>query len=321
MKTRLHACRFLSLAVLVPVLLSIVVGSGCAGLGTPVPACAATVSTPDSPRVALLVFENQRYEDTLNNPANIPYLKSLIAQGGLATNFLANTHPSIGNYFEFTVGKTISNDLFFTGQVTDENLVQELCEKGISWKGYFENIPQAGYLGDRAVPYAKTHNPFAYMSQVIHSDEQRAKMVPFGELATDIQNHTLPQFIYLMGNQFNNMHDCAGNVDQATCPNSVRLAQGDAWSQQNIDPLLKDPDFAKNGILIVTWDESFDKDFRGGGGHIITFMVGANIKPGFQSVTAYAHQNILRFISDRLGIAPPGDAATANDMSEFLVGH
>jgi phosphatidylinositol-3-phosphatase len=157
---------------------------------------------------------------------------------------------------------------------------------------------------------------------VIHSDEQKNKLVPFEQLAADMQAGTLPQFIYLMGNQFHNMHDCEGVTDQATCPNNdVRIAQGDAWLQQVIPPLLNDPNFAKNGILLVTWDESVDTDLRNTGGHIVTFMVGPNIKKGFQSTTSYAHQNLLRFMSDRLGIAPPGDAANAADMSEFLVGH
>jgi phosphatidylinositol-3-phosphatase len=321
MKIRSNACRFFSLIVLVPVLMSVVVGSGCAGLGQPQPPCAATVSTADSPKIALVIFENQRYENMLNNPI-APFINSLIAQGGLATNYFANTHPSIGNYFELTVGNTISNDLFFTGQVDNVNIASEMCAAGISWKGYFENIPSVGYLGDRAVPYAKTHNPFAYFTNVIHSDEQRQKLVSLDQFTTDLQNGTLPQFIYLMGNQFHNMHDCEGVTDQVNCPNNdVRIAQGDAWLQQVIPPLLNDPGFAKNGVLLVTWDESVDTDVRNVGGHIVTLMVGANIKKGFQSTTFYQHQNLLRFMSDRLGIPAPGDAAGAADMSEFLVGH
>jgi phosphatidylinositol-3-phosphatase len=312
--------RALFLVLLVPVLFSVVVGSGCVGVGAPQPPCAAIVSTPDSPRIALVALENQRYEPTINNP-NMPYLTSLINQGGLATNYFANTHPSIGNYFEFTVGKVISNDLFFTGQVDDENIATEMCNAGISWKGYFDSYPSVGYLGDRAVPYAKTHNPFAYFNNVIHSEEQRAKLVPFEQLATDMANHTLPQFIYIMGNQFHDMHDCPPDVPQGTCTNDIRIASGDQWLQQNVDPLLKDPDFSKNGILIVTFDESFDQDFRNGGGRIITFMFGNSIKPGFQSTTFYQHQSLLRFMTDRLGIPAPNDAATAPDMSEFLVGH
>jgi hypothetical protein len=34
----------------------------------------------------------------------MPYLQSLIAKGGLATNYFANFHPSIGNYFELIIG-------------------------------------------------------------------------------------------------------------------------------------------------------------------------------------------------------------------------
>ena len=44
---------------------------------------------------------------------NMPYLQSLIAKGGLATNYFANFHPSIGNYFELIIG-----DLAVAGQIS-----------------------------------------------------------------------------------------------------------------------------------------------------------------------------------------------------------
>ena len=40
----------------------------------------------------------------------MPYLNSLASQYDLATQYFANTHPSIGNYFMLTTGQPITFD-------------------------------------------------------------------------------------------------------------------------------------------------------------------------------------------------------------------
>ena len=44
----------------------------------------------------------------------MPYLNSLASQYTLLTGMYANTHPSIGNYFELTTGNIVTNDDHFT---------------------------------------------------------------------------------------------------------------------------------------------------------------------------------------------------------------
>ena len=59
------------------------------------------------------MLENASYSDVIG-AASMPYLNSLAQKYALATNYYANTHPSIGNYFMLT-----------TGQIADERrLVQ-----------------------------------------------------------------------------------------------------------------------------------------------------------------------------------------------------
>src|SRR6266850_4727710 len=53
--------------------------------------------------VFIVVEENTDYADVIGNSA-MPYLNGLAQQYGLATQYYANTHPSIGNYFMMTVG-------------------------------------------------------------------------------------------------------------------------------------------------------------------------------------------------------------------------
>src|SRR3982750_68811 len=70
--------------------------------------------------VVLLVEENHNYSDVIGNSA-MPYLNSLATNYGLATQYYADTHPSIGNYFMLTVGELITNDDSFSGIVSDDN--------------------------------------------------------------------------------------------------------------------------------------------------------------------------------------------------------
>src|SRR2546422_1253198 len=49
--------------------------------------------------VFILVEENHDYADVIGNPA-MPYLNRLAKEYGLATQYYANTHPSIGNRSE-----------------------------------------------------------------------------------------------------------------------------------------------------------------------------------------------------------------------------
>ena len=56
---------------------------------------------PASHHVIVVVEENHDYSQVIGSSA-MPYLNSLANQYGLATQYYANTHPSIGNYFMMT---------------------------------------------------------------------------------------------------------------------------------------------------------------------------------------------------------------------------
>jgi phosphatidylinositol-3-phosphatase len=77
----------------------------------------------------------------------MPYLNGLAQQYGLATSYCANTHPSIGNYFELTTGQIITNYVAYSGTVNADNVVRHLLSAGKTWKAYAESLPNVGYTG------------------------------------------------------------------------------------------------------------------------------------------------------------------------------
>ena len=77
--------------------------------------------------------------------------------------------------------------------------------------------------------------------------------------------------------------------------------------------------FQADGLLILTFDESFFNDTENGGGHVATLIISSKAKPGFKSTTFYQHQSLLKLMLQSLGVSSfPGAAASAPEMSEFF---
>jgi uncharacterized protein YjdB len=268
---------------------------------------AITVTPPGTSQfghVFVVTEENTDYSSVTSS--SMPYLTGLAAQYGLATQYYAVTHPSIGNYFELATGQILTND---DGSSTIENvpnIVRSLVAAGKTWKSYAEDIPNACYLGGDTGNYARKHNIFPLLSDVANDPTgQGCNNVPFTQFATDLANGTLPTFSNIVPNLCNDAHDCS-------------LSTADSWLQTNIAPLIASPVFQQDGLLIIVFDES-GGDNTLGGGRVYWAAISPKSKRGYQSTTTYQHQSTLRLILKGLGVTVyPGDAATAPDMSEFF---
>jgi acid phosphatase len=259
---------------------------------------------PRAGHVFIVTEENNDYASVIGSSA-MPYLNSLAQQYGLATQYYANTHPSIGNYFMLGTGQIITNNDSYSTIVTVDNVVRRLLAAGKTWKSYAEDIPSVGYTGGDVGGYARKHNTFALLSDVVNDSTQRRNLVPFTRFATDLADGTLPDYSNIVPNLCNDAHDCS-------------LATADAWLRTNIAPLLASATFQQDGLLIITFDEA-GSDNAHGGGRVAWVVISPKAKPGYQSTTLYQHQSTLRLTLEALGISMfPGAAATAPAMSEFF---
>lgn len=275
-------------------------GGGGGGGGGPGP-------TAPFGHVFLVIEENRGFAEVIGNPS-MPYLNSLATGFGVATQYFANTHPSIGNYFQLTCGQGITNDDNFTGTVSADNLVRRLVAAGKTWKSYAESLPSQGFLGVGTFgQYASRHNPVVYLSDVIGAPAQAQNVVPFTQLAADMAAGTLPEFGLIIPNLCNDGHDCSS-------------ATADAFLQNSIAPLIADPAFQQDGLLIITFDEAADADTQLGGGRVAWIAVSpAHSRLGFSSTSLYQHESTLRLVLQSLGVsALPGAAASAPEMTEFF---
>jgi acid phosphatase len=277
---------------------------------TPIP-----TAIPAADHVFVIVLENHAFNQVIGSPF-MPYLNSLASAHSLATNYFANTHPSIGNYFMLTTGNIETNNDAFTGTVSSDSIPRAFAAAGKTWKAYMESLPSVGYTGGDVYPYFKHHNPFAYMTDVLGSSAETANLVPFTQISSDLSAGTLPNFGFIAPNAEHDAHDCP--TGGSVCLDSDKLTAADNWLKSNIDPLIKSPALA-NSVFIIVFDESLDVDLVNGGGKVAWVMTGAHVKAGFKSTTFYQHQSTLRLVLDLLRVADhPGNSATAATMQEFF---
>ena len=272
--------------------------------------------TPQSNPVVLLVEENHGFEGVIGNPG-MPFFNNLAQKYGLATEYYADTHPSIGNYFMLTTGQIITNDDGFNRVVGVDNLVRQFITEKKSWKSYGQSLPNPGYLGGNRGPYLKRHNPFAYFSDVVNDPAQRANLVPLSQLTEDLSTGRLPDFVYIVPDTQNDAHDCPRG--KRFCKDQEQLIAADKWLAAELPALLDSPAFRRNGLLIIVWDESYPNDKRHGGGRIPVVLVGPQVKRGYRSKIFYQQASTLRLICDSLGLGHcPGTGADAPRMGEFF---
>jgi acid phosphatase len=270
---------------------------------------------PAADHVFVIVLENHAFNQVIGSPF-MPYLNSLASAHSLATNYFADTHPSIGNYFMLTTGNIETNNDAFTGTVSSDSIPRAFAAAGKTWKAYMESLPSVGYTGGDVYPYFKHHNPFAYMTDVLGSSAETANLVPFTQISSDLSAGTLPNFGFIAPNAEHDAHDCP--TGGSVCLDSDKLTAADNWLKSNIDPLIKSPALA-NSVFIIVFDESLDVDLVNGGGKVAWVMTGAHVKAGFKSTTFYQHQSTLRLVLDLLRVADhPGNSATAATMQEFF---
>jgi len=278
-----------------------------------------TGGVPQFAHVFVVLEENHSFADVIGN-TSMPYLNGLASANSLATQYYADAHPSLPNYFMLTVGAgtSITGSLgdAYTGVVTQDNVVRALTSAGKTWKSYAESLPSAGYLGGDSGAYLQRHNPFVYFSDVQGSSTAASNIVPFTQLATDISNNSLPDYAFIVPDANDDAHNCP--VGMSTCTTAQQLGAADQWLSTNIAPLLASTAF-QNSLLIVVFDEAEDSDTTHGGGHVPAVLVSPLAKAGYQSTTLYQHESTLRLMMEGLGVTDlPGAAASAPDMSEFF---
>jgi hypothetical protein len=135
-------------------------GLGLATLAPVAPVGAEAQNNDDSRRterqydhIFVIVEENTEFSGIIGNP-NMPTINALARKYGLATSYYGTIHPSEGNYVSLVGGDDygIRDDAKYTSHLIDKaSIVDQLESAGLTWKGYFQNLPFAGFA-DKCYP-------------------------------------------------------------------------------------------------------------------------------------------------------------------------
>ena len=315
---------------------------------------AAAQSVPRYQQVFVIVEENKDYDQILD-PAAAPNIARLAKAYGNATEFYAEVHPSEGNYVALLGGDTFGihdDDAFYCkpGQADPAckgstepgyqdhtthtpSLGQQLEQAGLTWKGYYEDLPAPGSLavaaeppdfddgGQNAAFYAAKHSGFVNFAAVQTDPQRAAKLVSFDQLKADLASGQLPNFALIVPNQCNEMHGLSGPNIPADCqsPNKAGLiARGDRVAADLVARLQKTKAWrsADDVAIVITFDEGAGKAREGccgvtpaaisnfGGGHIPTVVITNHGPRGVADDTPYSHYSLLRTLEDLFGLAP-----------------
>jgi phosphatidylinositol-3-phosphatase len=245
----------------------------------------------------VIVLENHEYDAITGRPS-APYINALAAEGGVAANYHAVTHPSLPNYLALTGGSTFGFDGSdcMTCSISHRNLIDELEAAGISWKAYMQDLPAVCSFAASSGGYVRRHDPFMYYRDIADNPSRCRHIVPATELSRDLAHHALPRFVWLSPNICEDMHSCSTYT-------------GDLYLRSIIPRLLSE--LGTSGILFLTWDEGTTNSNCcrvAKGGHILTLIAGPGARAGGRSTVPYDHYSMLRTIEDlwklpRLGYA------------------
>jgi phospholipase C len=327
-------------SVLAAIVALAVVGTGSAST--------TNSAIPHYQHIVEIMMENTSYGTIIGNP-NAPQINALAQKYGLATDYFGVTHPSEPNYVAAIGGDYFgiqddnqfyctpamaSTDPYCDGTTVDHtvsapSLADQLTAAGLTWKGYFQNLPPVPSTGlitsgpnangpytfkwpsNSVALYASKHNPFLNFTG---TQGALGNMVDDSQLATDLANRALPNFSLIVPDQCHDMHGTSGCFDT-----NGLIAAGDTYVGNTVSEIMASKQWQQGrNAIVITWDEDDYSDqgqpgtgccgFDPGGGHVVTIVITNKTTAPIVDDTPYNHYSLLRSIEDAFGLAHLGHA-------------
>lgn len=238
--------------------------------------------------VVWIVMENKSYSDVL---ARTSFLRSLGAACGVATNFHAESHPSLPNYIAMTSGTThgVRDDANPSAHpLKGPSIFSQL---GSDWRALQESMPR-NCARTASGLYAPKHNPAAYYTGIARAcAKQDVKLTAQPDLSA--------RFTFITPNLCHDSHSCS-------------VGTGDRYLAGLVPKIVNSPEYqAGKTALFITYDE----DDGGGTNHIPTLVISPHTPAGTRSAGRFTHYSLLRTTEELLGLKQHlGAARTAPSM-------
>jgi phosphatidylinositol-3-phosphatase len=271
--------------------------------------CGTIATAPTFKHVIWIWMENHSYGQIIGS-SQAPYINSLAAECGLATNYHNISHPSLPNYIAGTSGLSVSQVKLFKSDCKPSKhcstSAASIFGQGESWAAYEESMPSACAQANSG-EYAVRHNPPPYYTTLSGCSSFD---VPYTQLSSDLAANTLPAFSFVTPNLISDMHDGT-------------ISQGDTWLMNNLPVILNSAEYQSGTTAVfITWDE-------GAGGksgencaanptdescHVPTIVISPSTPAGSTSSALFNHYSLLGTTEQLLGLPPLGQAASSPTM-------
>ncbi|MGW0769380.1 alkaline phosphatase family protein [Streptomyces sp. NPDC002676] len=279
-------------------------------LNTPVtappPVTPPASRVPGYDHVFMVMMENTDYSQVMNDPADTPYMHSLMSQGATLTDYHGVYHPSDENYLAIAGGDTYAKGATYWPNINSpqRNLGDTLEAAGKTWKAYEQGMGTPCNTKNTYDSYYEPDDaPFINYTD-ISGDAARcaAHLFDTTQLTTDLQSaSTTPNFSWIAADDYYD-GEASGNGS------ATSLKTQDGWLKQTLAPVLASPAWTQQrSLLVLTWDESQNEAYN----HVVTTVLGSQgtVPAGTSSPSHYDHYGIARTIEAALGL--PG--LTGND--------
>jgi hypothetical protein len=269
------------------------------------PATPTPVAEP--PHIMVVVLENREYDTVIGSA---PQLTALARSHGLATQAFAMGHPSEPNYIALITGSTqgITDD---GDHVVDApSLPGQLHAKGIGWRAYMGGLPAPCDTVVSAGAYAKKHDPFLMVKQVVDDSSMCGSVVPQDRLAGDLAAGSAPPFLWVSPDLCADGHDCSTAAADTATAALVAQVTSSSW-------------YARGGTIVILWDEGASSAgcCQGAhGGHVAVIGVSQALAPRTTLDTPLDHAGVLRGIEEAYSLPVLADAgcACSGDLTPLL---
>jgi phospholipase C len=269
--------------------------------------------------VFVIVLENRDWR-SIEGSKSAPYLNGLLPQAAIAADYRGpnDLHPSEPNYIWMEAGSNLAiqddDDADENHRTTRVHLTRQLDDADISWKSYQEGIggDDCPIYSNSAGRYGAKHNPMVFFDDVtdggdLHSKHCIAHVRPYGELATDLANDTVPAYSFITPDLCHDMHDVEG------CETGDPIKNGDMWLSRELPKLLASKAF-QTGALFITWDENERTDQNIG-----MIVMSPFAKKGYVNHIPYSHSSLLRSAQEIFAVRPfIRDAANASSLEDLF---
>lgn len=319
-----------------------------------------TRSVPPARHVFVINIENKGYDRTWGPDSQAPYLSRVLrAKGVLLDHYYGTAHVSQSNYVAqisgqgpnpqmqsdcqyFTdfhqIGTVAPGQAVGTGCVFPRSvgsLPIQMTRAHLSWRGYMGDmdgacehpvVDQQDHTQSASAQhmYATRHDPFVYFHAIIDKPAYcREHVVPLTRLRDDLRDRRrTPRLVYITPDLCDDGHDapCADGR-----PGGLRSV--DVFMKRWVPRILASRAFKKDGVLIVTADESDGPQTDStaccgetavntpqagiagsGGGRIGSLVISRWTRPGTWSTTPYNHYSLLGSMERIFGLPKLGYA-------------